>query len=93
MNMIAIELHDTGVAAFDESGLVLPPDPGYALIEGEELLTGHAALGRGRLKPRRGSIIVSGTSSTRRRSHDPFPADSTAATWRTPISPESGPQS
>jgi len=53
MNMIAIELHDTGVAAFEESGLVLPPDPGYALIEGEELLTGHAALGRGRLKPRR----------------------------------------
>jgi hypothetical protein len=53
MTMIAIELHDTGVAAFDDSGLVLPPDPGYALIEGEELLTGHAALGRGRLKPRR----------------------------------------
>jgi hypothetical protein len=51
--MIAIELIDVGIAAFDESGLVLPPDPGYALIEGEELLTGHAALGRGRLKPRR----------------------------------------
>ncbi|TNF75781.1 MAG: FHA domain-containing protein [Acidobacteria bacterium] len=51
--MIAIELIDVGIAAFDDSGLVLPPDPGYALIEGEELLTGHAALGHGRLKPRR----------------------------------------
>ncbi|MGB6364793.1 MAG: hypothetical protein WBG64_19180, partial [Thermoanaerobaculia bacterium] len=53
MSTIAIELHDTGVAAFDDAGLVLPPDPGYALIDGDELLTGHAALGRGRLKPRR----------------------------------------
>jgi hypothetical protein len=53
LTTIAIELIDTGVAAFDESGLVLPPDPGYALVEGEELVTGHAALGRGRLKPRR----------------------------------------
>jgi len=53
MSTIAIELHDTGVAAFDDSGLVLPPDPGFALIDGDELLTGHAALGQGRLKPRR----------------------------------------
>jgi hypothetical protein len=53
LTTIAIELHDTGIAAFDDSGLVLPPDPGYALIDGDELLTGHAALGRGRLKPRR----------------------------------------
>jgi hypothetical protein len=51
--MIAIELIDAGIAAFDESGLVLPPDPGYALVDGEELVTGHAALRRGRLKPRR----------------------------------------
>ena len=53
MATIVIELHDTGIAAFDESGLVLPPDPGYALVDGEELATGHAALGHGRLKPRR----------------------------------------
>lgn len=51
--MIVIELHDAGIAAFDESGLVLPPDPGYALIEGDELSTGQAALARSRLKPRR----------------------------------------
>lgn len=53
MSTIAIELNDIGIAAFDESGLVLPPDPGYALVDGEELVTGHAALERGRLKPRR----------------------------------------
>jgi hypothetical protein len=49
---IAIELNDAGILALDETGLLAPASPGYALVDGGALRTGTDALDRARLKPR-----------------------------------------
>ncbi len=55
MSTSALELHDAGVLLVDESNLRVPyakRSPGYALLDGEALLTGTAAMSRARLNPR-----------------------------------------
>jgi hypothetical protein len=55
MSVLAIELHDAGVTAVHESRPaveVLPPSPGFALLDGNKVLTGVAAFRRFRLEPR-----------------------------------------
>lgn len=48
---LAIEINDAGLVVADESGLVLA-EPGYAVVEGREILTGAEAYATARLKPR-----------------------------------------
>jgi hypothetical protein len=51
-----LELHDAGLVIVGESDLGvgrIAASPGYALIDGESLITGSAAAARSRLKPRR----------------------------------------
>jgi hypothetical protein len=51
----ALELHDAGLLVVGESELdspIAPPSPGYVLLDGDTLLTGAAAAGRERLRPR-----------------------------------------
>jgi hypothetical protein len=55
MSVLAIELHDVGVTAVHESRPaveVIPPSPGFALLDGDKVLTGVAAFRRYRLAPR-----------------------------------------
>jgi hypothetical protein len=55
MAVLAIELHDAGLTAVHQSRPkieVLPPSPGFALLDGDAMLTGAAAFRRFRLKPR-----------------------------------------
>jgi hypothetical protein len=50
---LAFELNDAGVTAVADDGEPLPPSPGYALFDGDELLVGRRAAARARLRPRR----------------------------------------
>ncbi len=52
MTTLALEIHDAGLIAVDDSGAVSVPSPGYALLDGGDLITGQAALARAREKPR-----------------------------------------
>lgn len=52
MTTVAIELNDAGILAAGDPALHVPPSPGYALLEGKELLVGAAAQTRSRHKPR-----------------------------------------
>ncbi len=52
MTTLVIEIHDAGLLAAGEDGPVGNPSPGYALFDGDRLLTGAAALERAREKPR-----------------------------------------
>jgi hypothetical protein len=48
---LAIEINDAGLVAADETGVVLA-EPGYAVVDGREILTGAEAYATARLKPR-----------------------------------------
>ena len=50
---VALELNDAGLLAVSAAGPLAPPSPGYAAVDGDRLLTGHAARQRARLTPRR----------------------------------------
>lgn len=50
MSTIAIEINDAGLAVARD-GRLLAIEPGYAIVEGGEIRTGHAAYGQARLKP------------------------------------------
>ncbi len=52
MTTLALEIHDAGLTAVDESGAASPPSPGYALVDGGAVITGRAAVARAREKPR-----------------------------------------
>jgi len=55
VSVVALELHDAGllvVGDADVSVARVAPSPGYALIDGESVLTGSAAASRARLRPR-----------------------------------------
>jgi hypothetical protein len=52
MTIVAIELNDAGLLAASDAGTTWPPSPGYALLDGKELLVGSAAQTRSRRKPR-----------------------------------------
>lgn len=54
MKTVALEIHDAGLLAVDDSGPVADPpaSPGYALLDGATVATGHPAVDRARLKPR-----------------------------------------
>ncbi len=49
---LAIELCDAAFLAAIDSGPVVAPSPGYALLEGKELLVGRQAQASARLRPR-----------------------------------------
>lgn len=53
MAAIAIELNDAGIVVAGEEGFLTAPSPGFALLEGSDLLVGDAARLSARLKPRR----------------------------------------
>jgi len=56
VSIVALEIHDAGLVAVDDSAPGVAktvPSPGYALHEGDRLLTGSAAMARARLEPRR----------------------------------------
>jgi hypothetical protein len=48
---LAIEINDAGLVVVDESGVV-HSEPGFAVIDGKEILTGNAAFAEARLRPR-----------------------------------------
>ena len=48
---LAIEINDAGLVVADDTGLVLS-EPGYAVVDGREILTGAEAYATARLKPR-----------------------------------------
>ena len=50
--VLAFDVSDGGLLAVAEDGTVLGPSPGYALVDGGEVLLGEQALARARLKPR-----------------------------------------
>jgi len=55
VSLAALELHDAGLLVVGEMELdspLAPPSPGYALLDGDTLLTGAAAASRERLRPR-----------------------------------------
>jgi hypothetical protein len=55
VSLAALELHDAGLLVVGQSALdspLAPPSPGYVLLDGDKLLTGAAAAGRERLRPR-----------------------------------------
>jgi hypothetical protein len=54
MRTVALEIHDAGLLAVDESGVLpdKPASPGYAFLDGGTVYTGHQAADRARLKPR-----------------------------------------
>ena len=55
MALLALELNDAGIVSVregDTSRLAAPESPGYALLDGDEILTGRGARSRSRLKPR-----------------------------------------
>ena len=56
MTTLAVEINDAGLLTRSEPEIGaarVPPSPGYALIEGDTLLTGSEAAACARLKPRR----------------------------------------
>ena len=52
MTTLAIEISDIGLEAACESGPIGMPSPGYAHLDGGELVTGEAARAAARLEPR-----------------------------------------
>lgn len=54
MKTVALEIHDAGLLAVDESGVLAgtPPSPGYALLDGGTVFTGRQAFDRAREMPR-----------------------------------------
>lgn len=75
MTTLAIEINDAGILVADREA-VLCVEPGYALVDGGEILTGVSAYGQARIKPRQvssrfwgelsmdeGSASVAGVSS------------------------------
>ena len=89
MSLLAVELHDAGVAAVaapaaessegTEPRLLGPPSPGFALLEGEELRIGVAAAERRRLAPRRTHHHFWHALDARRALPRPFPREWMAA--------------
>lgn len=53
MTAIAIELNDAGIVAAGEGSLLTTPSPGFALLDGSDLVVGNEAWVSARLKPRR----------------------------------------
>jgi hypothetical protein len=53
VTVIALDLNDAGVVAANASGMLAPPSPGFALIEGSSIAVGGDAAGSARLKPRK----------------------------------------
>ena len=55
MSTLTVELNDTGIIVLDESqasSRTVDPSPGFALLEGNQIVTGVAAWRGSRLKPR-----------------------------------------
>ena len=52
MITVAIELNDAGILAASDPRVRVQSSPGYALLDGKELLVGTEAQTRSRLKPR-----------------------------------------
>lgn len=52
MSVVAIEISDVGLNAFDDSGPIGTPSPGYVLLDRRELVSGEAARSVARLRPR-----------------------------------------
>jgi hypothetical protein len=48
---LAIEINDAGLVVVDESGVVYS-EPGFAVVNGKEILTGNSAFAEARLRPR-----------------------------------------
>lgn len=80
MKTLALEIHDAGLLAVDESGVLAgtPSSPGYALLDGGTVFTGRQAVDRARAKPRfvhhRFWLDLDGRSLPR-----PFPSELSAA--------------
>jgi len=87
MTLLALELHDAGVTAVapgtaagsSEARILGTSSPGFALLEGEELLTGTAARERSRLAPRRTHHRFWHALDAHTPLPHPFPRDWTAA--------------
>lgn len=87
MTLLALELHDAGVTAVapgtaagpSEARILGASSPGFALLEGEELLTGTAARERSRLAPRRTHHRFWHALDAHTPLPRPFPRDWTAA--------------
>src|SRR3954452_2784436 len=54
MRTLAIELNDAGIAVADAQS-VLAIEPGYAVVEGNKIITGRDAVAKARLNPRQAS--------------------------------------
>ena len=54
MRTLAIELNDAGIAVADAQS-VLAIEPGYAVVEGNKIITGRDAVAKARLHPRQAS--------------------------------------
>jgi hypothetical protein len=54
MRTLAIELNDAGIAVADTQS-VLAIEPGYAVVEGDKIVTGRDAVAKARLHPRQAS--------------------------------------
>lgn len=54
MTVLAIDINDAGIAIANAEGM-LAVEPGYALVDGSRIVTGHDARGRSRLQPRQAS--------------------------------------
>ena len=54
MRTLAIEFNDAGIAVADAQS-VLAVEPGYAVVEGNKIITGRDAVAKARLHPRRAS--------------------------------------
>lgn len=87
MTLVALELHDAGVTAVapgtatgsSDAGILGVASPGFALLEGQELLTGSAARERSRLAPRRTHHRFWHALDAHTPLPRPFPRDWTAA--------------
>jgi len=54
MGALAIDINDAGITVADATG-VLAVEPGFALVDGSRIITGHEARSRSRLQPRQAS--------------------------------------
>ena len=54
MSVLVIDINDAGIAVADATGL-LAVEPGFAVVDGNRIVTGDEALGLSRLRPRQTS--------------------------------------